>query len=110
MSITIDGNSVASNRVTFDDLSWTCYSNLGVEEFGLSNVKIHPNPAHNNLHIDLNTSTETHVQIYSLLGQRVLQRTIQNSEIIELNQLSNGVYILRLTQDNNTISKKLIKN
>ncbi len=110
VTITIDGNSLASNRVVFDDLSWTCYSNLGVEDFTRSNVKVYPNPAYNIVHIELKNNTETIVEIYSLLGKKVFQKTIQQTDIIHLNDLSSGVYILRLTQDNNTISKKLIKN
>lgn len=110
VEITIDGNSTATNRVSIDDMSWTCYSELGIEEFELSNVKIYPNPIQNTLHIDLNTSVQTLVEIYSILGKKVFETTIHNSDEIQVNQLSSGIYILRLTQDNTSVSKKLIKN
>lgn len=110
VTVLIDGNSVASNRVMFDDLSWTCYSSLGMKEFDLATIKIYPNPTNGSLYIDLNNATETLVEIYSVLGKKVFQKSINSTENLQLNHLSAGVYILKLTQENNSISKKLIKN
>ncbi|MEZ4802454.1 MAG: endonuclease [Gelidibacter sp.] len=107
-SLVINNNSVPTNRVNFDDLIWTC-GLLGTDEFTENQFKIYPNPAKNMLHIDLKNSAETKIEIYNVLGKRVFQKTIQNSDVILLDDLSSGVYIVRLTQDNNSISKKLIK-
>jgi len=71
---------------------------------------VYPNPVNNLLHIKLNTAKQTQVDIYNVLGKRVISKTIYNSEIISTQNLSSGIYILRLTQGNTTISKKLIKN
>lgn len=110
VTITIDGNSTASNRVVFDDLSWTCYSTLGVSDFDISNIKIYPNPVKNQLSIRLNTATETSVDIYDVLGKKVISKLIYNSDTISTQSLSSGIYILKITQGNASISKKLIKN
>src|SRR5690606_38663680 len=104
------GNSTATNRVVFDDITWTCYSVLSNDEFDMSSIKIYPNPVKNELHINLNTNFETTVEIYNVLGRKMLNQTIQNSEIISTENLSSGVYILKLTQGNQTMTKKLIKN
>ena len=109
VTIVIDGNSVTSNRVVFDDLSWTCYTDLNVNDYHLSNITIYPNPVSNILNIQFNDSKETQVEIYNILGKRVFTKTIQQSQSIQLDNLNSGVYILKLTQDNSTISKKLIK-
>ncbi|WP_456442045.1 endonuclease [Psychroserpens sp.] len=84
---------------------------LSVEEFETVDAfTIYPNPVNTILHIELQSAKLTHVEIYNVLGKLVISKTINNSETIQTERLSNGMYILRLTQGNNTISKKLIKN
>ncbi|WP_417854926.1 endonuclease [Xanthomarina gelatinilytica] len=109
VSIVIDGNSTSGNRVVFDDLSWTCYSNLDTENYDLDKISVYPNPVSNQLNIQLNSIEKTQIEIYNILGKRVLTKTIHQSQSIQLDNLNSGVYILKLTQGNTTISKKLIK-
>jgi endonuclease I len=109
VSIVIDGNSVASNRVVFDDLSWTCYTELNVNDYQFNDITIYPNPVSNILNIQFNNSKETQVEIYNILGKRVLTKTISQSQSINVENLKSGIYILKITQDNSTISRKLIK-
>ncbi len=108
--IKITEDTVDGDRVAIDDLSWTCYSPLSVDEFDLTSIKVYPNPVNNTLHIRLHTATETSLEIYNVLGSRVLSKTIQESGTIQLDGLQQGLYILKITQGNTTISKKLIKN
>ncbi|MCB0388913.1 MAG: T9SS type A sorting domain-containing protein, partial [Winogradskyella sp.] len=63
----------------------------------------------NQLNIQLNSTEKTQIEIYNILGKRVLTKTIHQSQSIQLDNLNSGVYILKLTQGNTTISKKLIK-
>lgn len=86
------------------------WGTLSTTDFEITNIKIYPNPANNLLHIDLNTQAETAIEIYSLLGQRVMSITTSHSETLNIQDLNSGVYILKLTQGTKTISKKLIKN
>ncbi|WP_296385797.1 endonuclease [Winogradskyella sp.] len=109
VSVVIDGNSTGSNRVKFDDLSYTCYSALSAEEFDIANVKLYPNPVKNNLTIDLKSDLDTNIEIYDILGKKVFQSTLNKTSTINLQALKTGIYIVKITQDNATISKKLIK-
>jgi endonuclease I/chitodextrinase len=109
VSVVIDGNSDGSNRVKFDDVSYTCYSSLSVDEFSLSNLKLHPNPFKNNLTIDLKSSIDTDIEIYDILGKRVLKSTISETSTLNLQALKTGIFIVKITQNNSTITKKLIK-
>jgi endonuclease I/chitodextrinase len=109
VTIVIDGNSESGNRVVFDDLSWTCFTELNVNDYQLNDISIYPNPVSNILNIQLKNSRETQIEIYNILGKRVFSRTIQQSQSIQLDNLNSGVYILKLTQNNSIISKKLIK-
>ena len=83
---------------------------LSVDDIATNKFKVYPNPVNDILHIELSSAKETQIEVYNVLGKRVISKTIQQSETIQTGQLSHGVYILRITQGNSTISKKLIKN
>ncbi|WP_417238411.1 endonuclease [Bizionia sp.] len=109
VSIVIDDNSGPSNRVAFDDLSWTCYTNLSTDDFTISNINMYPNPVKNSLNINLNYPNQTQIDIYNVLGKKVISKVIYKSDIINTEQLSSGMYIVWIKQNETSISKKLIK-
>jgi endonuclease I/chitodextrinase len=109
VTVVITEDTTGGDRVAIDDLSWTCYTALSTDDFDVSSIKIYPNPVKNELHINLNNSFETTVEIYNVLGRRMLNKIIQNSDVLSTENLSTGVYILKLTQGNQSITKKLIK-
>ncbi|WP_027382436.1 endonuclease [Epilithonimonas caeni] len=103
--INVDGNVVieliddtTSNRVSFDNLSWTCYSKLAVGESASKNQKmtVYPNPVKNSeLFISGISKNET-VQIYSASGQLVQTiNNVNNNEKVSLKKLSKGVYFVK---------------
>ncbi|MCX7550162.1 endonuclease [Xanthomarina sp. F2636L] len=110
VSVVIDENSSTTNRVVFDDLSWTCYTDLNVLDYQLNGISIYPNPIQNVLNIQMKHSNTTQIEIFNILGKRVFTKTIQQSQSVQLDNLSSGMYILKLTQGNSIISRKLIKN
>lgn len=109
VTVVISESTTGGDRVTIDNLSWTCYSSLSVTEFSLSNISIYPNPVKNNLNITLNSPKETQIDIYNVLGKKVISKVIYKSDVINTEQISRGIYIIRMKQDETTISKKLIK-
>ncbi len=103
-NINVEGNvvielidSATSNRVSFDDLSWTCYSGLSTNDSEVNNKKItvYPNPVKNNeFQISGIDKNET-VRIYSVNGQ--LLQTINNvssNQKIYTQNLPKGVYFI----------------
>ena len=109
--ISITDNSLATNRVAFDDLSWTCYSNLSNETFAKNEFSIYPNPSNGHFSIQLNNSDESgKIEIFSTLGQKVFENENINLSSITVNKLPKGIYIVRITQDSKTNSKKIIIN
>ncbi|UQB69707.1 endonuclease [Epilithonimonas zeae] len=91
-------DTTTNNRVSFDDLSWTCYEKLAVSESGAKNQKltVYPNPVKNSeLFISGISKNET-VQIYSTNGQLVQTiNNVNNNEKINLKKLSKGVYFVK---------------
>lgn len=84
---------------------------LSVANTTLENaITMHPNPVKNILNIELKNKENTRVEIYDVLGKNVFRKNINSYDRLNLQSLKTGVYILRLTQDHATISKRLIKN
>ncbi|TYA55950.1 endonuclease [Formosa maritima] len=82
---------------------------LSTDNFTSEDFNIYPNPVSDILNIQLKNPNETQIEIYNILGKRVLTKTINQSQIINIENLNSGIYILKFTQGNSTISKKLIK-
>ncbi|TDY11857.1 endonuclease [Meridianimaribacter flavus] len=110
VTVVIEDNNSGDARVGMDNLSWTCYSSLSLPENSIEAISIYPNPVKNSLNIKLNSQIETQIDMFNVLGKHVLSKVITNSSTINTEQLSTGVYILRIKQGNSTLSKKLIKN
>ncbi|WP_178983990.1 endonuclease [Winogradskyella helgolandensis] len=107
-SLVINNNSSTSNRVMFDNLSWTC-GLLSVADYSLGNIKLHPNPVKNNLTVDLKSNVTTNIEIFDILGKRVFKININETSDLNLQTLKTGIYIVKMTQGDSTVTKKLIK-
>ncbi|GGF72459.1 T9SS type A sorting domain-containing protein [Wenyingzhuangia marina] len=74
-------------------------------------MPISPNPVENNLFVELNDSKEATIEVFNENGQLLIQKTITNSQnTINTNNLSTGIYWLKLTSNKGIITKKFIKN
>lgn len=72
---------------------------------------IYPNPANKNIIIESNelTKPET-ISIYNLQGQLILQQTIkQTKTTINIENFARGIYIIKLTDNANTITSRIVK-
>lgn len=110
--VSITDNSNTSNRVAFDDLSWTCYTGgLGLENSNQKEFKIYPNPSKGNFNILFDDSNSTHlVEIFSLSGQKVFEKKDTNSGSISVTNLPKGTYLIKVSQDSKTTTEKIIIN
>lgn len=92
----------SNNRVSFDNLSWTCYSKMGTNDEGSvkNSIVIYPNPVlQNEIFVD-GLSTETSMQIFDVNG-RLMQTVdkVKNRTKIHLNNLPKGVYIVKISNE-----------
>ena len=79
--------------------------------------EIHPNPSHNYLYINAKTGKEETMSydIYDVFGNNVLTKTLGNKSVlideeVNIENLPNGIYHLRLSVGNSVESKTFIKN
>jgi len=84
---------------------------LSLDENGIEDFSFYPNPVNSQLSLRIpSTLSEVEVSIYNQLGQEVLnQLIVKDSKIINVSELTTGIYLLELQSE--TISKifKFIK-
>lgn len=98
----INGYSFANNYSTIFNSCLT----TGEEELLSTNANlIYPNPASNVLHFN-GTQTQT-VKIFDDLGKLVLEQNVEANGIIDVSQLSGGLYIIKVE---GSTQKVLIQN
>lgn len=99
VTISIQNNSTTSNRVAFDDLSWTCYNGLGTDETTVNKFSIYPNPIKNNMVFvkSENLSKIKKVEIYNTSGVlvQVAEKPFLNKNYLVLKNLPKGIYFAK---------------
>ncbi len=80
--------------------------NLGVEEFGISDVKIYPNPTTNVVNIQSSFPIDK-IELFSTLG--ALVKVVIESNTIELNDVMSGIYFMSIHSKNEKTTKRIIK-
>ncbi len=80
---------------------------LGTDSFELHQLGLFPNPASNNLIVDVDI--ESNFEIYNILGEKVKNGKLKpNKNTINLTGLSKGVFILKLINKNFEASKRFV--
>lgn len=90
-------DETTSNRVSFDNLTWTCYSQLSNDEVATANQKItvYPNPVKNSEFFISGISKNETIKVYNLNGQLLKTiNNVNNKEKVNLNNLPKGVYFV----------------
>tara|TARA_R110002111_G_scaffold110212_6_gene169595 strand:+ start:25172 stop:26578 length:1407 start_codon:yes stop_codon:yes gene_type:complete len=78
---------------------------LSVQNNILNSVKIYPNPTKDVLNFE-NINENIDVSVFDVLGKQVLEQTINVGETLNVSQLSNGIYTIKI---NNNTSSKFVK-
>ena len=81
------------------------FSPTGVDEND-THVKVYPNPSKNLVTVEAEDLTE--VSVYNTLGQCLLLKQVEGNQIVvDLQNLSEGLYLLRVKTENRTVSKRI---
>ena len=93
----ISGTDSGNYTLTQPTLSANILTTLGVEDFTDEkfSLKVYPNPSVNFIKIS-GLSEKTNYIIYNLLGKEVGKGIIKNEEDINIQDLSNGTYFIRI--------------
>ena len=87
------------------------------EAEGEPDVQVFPNPFHNDLTIHMENfgGTTVSIEVYDMLGRIVMQKTIgvdgsREETMLQLDNLSNGTYNVRISTKELVINKQVVKN
>ncbi|QHI39248.1 hypothetical protein IMCC3317_46530 [Kordia antarctica] len=100
-------NLQAGDIVYVDDLEAGLASTLTIGENTLNKFSIYPNPVKNTLNINSQDAI-SNVAVYDLLGKMAISSTNVNNTL-DVSELSNGVYIIKLTSNVGVSTKRFIK-
>ena len=98
-----EGDDTMHRRYQPEIVSVPTYSNNLI-----SNV--YPNPAASQLTVDLTEAGKASLAIYNILGQAVMEETLQNiSNTINIAELSSGLYFVKVNQNGKSHTVKISK-
>ena len=109
--ITFDNKIVfrANNGSTGQELWQFIPAPLSVPEVTAPKYSVFPNPASDLINVTSNSQI-TNVEVYNLLGKKVISKVTASKSIeIDIQDLNTGIYILKLKSANGIRSMKLIK-
>lgn len=81
---------------------------LAVKQNSISGLKVYPNPVVNgNLFITSDSNETKQVIVYDLLGKQVLKTNVTNQPL-NVSNLKSGVYMVRISEEGKTATRKLV--
>jgi hypothetical protein len=84
--------------------------NVEITENAFDLIKIYPNPTHGNVTVVNHTKNELIIRLFDLSGREIYSlNTVKNTQTINMAQLSEGTYLLKVEGDNISKTYKLLK-
>ena len=111
-TITSFDNQSHTSASSYANAVWVDPLIMGIEQIAQTenSLRVYPNPANDKIEIDLPVLKNTHIEIISAEGKILRSIQPQSEKIkVEIGDLANGVYIIKVISDQETKNKKLIK-
>jgi len=105
LRVTLDGATTTNGNNRFDNIKFVAEDGLNTNDFQQQGFSMYPNPAKDVVTITTNSNLEMVVNVYNILGKRVLSQT---NNTLDVSRLKSGVYMVQVTQGNNSSVQKLI--
>ncbi len=85
---------------------------LGLDVVNTTEFTIFPNPVQNQLKFLTNQdlSSMASVEIFNALGQSIFQSKMPHDKQLDISNLSSGMYFVKVSEGNQSATKKIIKN
>ena len=102
------GNIAIDEVRISDNWQFVTSSILNNNQNLISGLSVYPNPVKNGVfYINTNANAERNVTIFDVLGKQVLNTTTSESAV-NVSGLNAGVYMVKITEEGNTATKKLV--
>jgi len=94
-----------------DNVTFFNNGQLSIGDNSLKSLSLYPNPVRSGgvITINTNNSQPLQVTVFDVLGKQVLSRTISNNTL-NVSSLKAGVYLVQVTDNNKTTTRKLVVN
>ncbi len=103
----LDGTGTCNSAAPLSTTAPLGQYSLRNAQFAIAGLKVYPNPVTGGtLYIDSNSSSVKSVVIYDVVGKQVLKANTANA--VNVSTLSGGVYVLKITEDGKTATRKLV--
>lgn len=106
----------AGNLIYQNSLYQTCHyaALVGINEIGLEDLQVYPNPASEIIYIDINSDIRTNpnliFELFSLDGKKIVEKKlVKNKNAVYLPAVNKGLYIIKLEQRDSGYNLPLIK-
>jgi hypothetical protein len=87
---------------------------LSAASFEANQIAVFPNPSNGIFNIAFGNLNPNKIEVYDISGKLIFQKNqlvVSNNQTnIDLSNTSNGVYFVKISTENNTITKRIIKN
>ncbi|WP_394759220.1 T9SS type A sorting domain-containing protein, partial [Flavobacterium sp.] len=87
---------------------------LSNEDFELKNIAIYPNPSTGLFTVSTGNKAIDKVEVYDVTGKIVLSVNnfsgVNSQSILDMRNVSNGIYFVKISSENQNIVKRIIKN
>ncbi|MBX2828354.1 MAG: glycoside hydrolase family 9 protein [Flavobacteriaceae bacterium] len=77
------------------------------EPSAAANVLLYPNPANERIHFK-GLQQPSDLKIYSVAGQLISEQKVTQDESVDVTHLSQGIYFVKISLENGTLTKKLL--
>ena len=111
MAISPDGKYITGAGRTDDDIRGFVIklpAALGTSSVNTTKVAVYPNPVQDVLYFK-NAEKVSSIEVYNLVGQKVLSTTTISKDGLDVSKLAKGAYIIKVKTANQTESIKLLK-
>ena len=88
--------------------SYKLTNTTGINDVSSNKIIIYPNPAKNYFTVKLDNNKDSHLQILDVTGKVIYQKNFNKELLVETKNFNNGIYFVRIKNDNNVITEKII--
>lgn len=105
----VDVNDTGSDGTyAVDNFTFNATAALSLKQDKISSLNVYPNPVKDgNLYITSDSSEAKTVAVYDILGKQVLSAKTSNNAV-NVSNLKGGAYIVKITEEGKTDTRKLI--
>jgi hypothetical protein len=90
-------------QLTYDYCEGTWVGDIPAR-LNIEDLIVYPNPTKGKIYTNKNVD----INVYNYIGDMIISK--QNINILDISEMSSGMYILQITYKNKTINKQIIKN